>query len=130
MISVDTNILARLLLKDDPKQYRQTKSLLEGDEEVYVPITVLLELAWVLRVRDSTRQEILAALRGIVDLPQVRPQHPDAVRRAFAWIEGGMDIADALHIALSERVTQFVSFDQGLAKRARLLGARPPVATP
>lgn len=130
MISVDTNILARLLLKDDPKQHRETKSLLESDEEVYVPITVLLELAWVLKVRDSTRQEILAALRGIVDLPQVRPQHPDAVRRAFAWIEGGMDIADALHIALSERVTQFVSFDQGLAKRARLVGARPPVATP
>jgi predicted nucleic acid-binding protein len=130
MISVDTNILARLLLKDNAKQYRETKALVEGDEEVYVPITVLLELAWVLKVRDSTRQEILAALRGIVDLPQVRPQHPDAVRRAFAWIESGMDIADALHIALSARVTQFVSFDQGLAKRARLVGARPPVATP
>jgi predicted nucleic acid-binding protein len=130
MISVDTNVLARLLLKDDPKQYREAKSLLESDDEVYVPITVLLELAWVLRVNNSTRQEILAALRGIVDLPQVRPQHPDAVRRAFAWIEGGMDVADALHISLSERVTQFISFDQGLAKRARLVGARPPVATP
>ena len=130
MISVDTNILARLLLKDDAKQYRETKSLLESDEEVYVPITVLLELAWVLKVRDSTRQEILAALRGIVDLPQVRPQHPDAVRRAFGWIEGGMDTADALHIALSERVTRFVSFDEGLAKRAGLVGARPHVTAP
>lgn len=104
--------------------------MLDGGEEVCVPVTVLLELARVLKVRDSTRQEILAALRGIVALPQVRPQHPDELRRAFAWIEGGMDIADALHIALSERVTQFACFDQGLVKRARLLGARLPVATP
>jgi predicted nucleic acid-binding protein len=41
-----------------------------------------------------------------------------------------MDITDALHIALSERVTRFVSFDEGLAKRARLVGARPHVAAP
>ena len=61
MISVDTDFLARFLLKEDPVQHRRAVAVLKSDEEVFIPITVLLELAWVLRIRDSTRAEILAS---------------------------------------------------------------------
>jgi predicted nucleic-acid-binding protein len=48
MIALDTNILARLLLRDDGDQYQRAVSLL-GDGRAYTaPPTVLLELVWVL----------------------------------------------------------------------------------
>lgn len=130
MISVDTNLLARFLLKDDPVQHRRAVVVLESDEEVFIPVTVLLELAWVLRARDSTREEILASLRGIIALPRVRSQHEEAVRIALGWIEAGMDVADAFHLALCAKSSRFLTFDAALARRARGLGTQPPVSAP
>lgn len=130
MISVDTNLLARFLLKDDPAQHRRAIAVLKSDEEVFIPITVLLELAWVLRIRDSTREEILASLRGILALPRVRSQHEEAVRVALGWIETGMDIADAFHLALGGKASRFLTFDAALARRAGKLGTQPPASAP
>lgn len=130
MISVDTNLLARFLLKDDPAQFRRAVAVLEADEDVFIPITVLLELAWVLKSRETTREEILASLRGILALPHVRQQHAEAVRIALGWVDAGMDVADALHLALSGNATKFLTFDTTLARRAARLGARPPASAP
>ena len=130
MISVDTNLLARFLLKDDPAQFRRAVAALQSDEEVFIPITVLLELAWVLKARETTREEILASLEGILALPHVRAQHAEAVRVALRWVDGGMDFADALHLALSGKATKFITFDTTLARRAAKLGAQPPASAP
>jgi len=130
MISVDTNLLARFLLKDDPVQHRRAVAVLESDAEVYIPVTVLLELAWVLKARDATREEILAALRGILALPRVRSQHEDAVRIALGWVEAGMDPADALHLALSGKASRFLTFDTALARQSGKLRTQPPASAP
>ena len=130
MISVDTNVLARFVLADDAGQHRRAVAALEADEDLFIPVTVLLELAWVLGAREATRAEIASALRKIVALPRAHAQHPDAVRRAIDWVEAGLDFADAFHLALSERAEKFLSFDSDLARRAQRLGARPSVAAP
>jgi predicted nucleic acid-binding protein len=130
MISVDTNVLARLLLKDDPVQHRRALAVLESGEEVFIAITVLLELAWVLKGRGATREEILASLRGVLALPQVRAQHAEAVRVAFGWIDAGMDIADAFHLTLSGKAARFLTFDTTLARCAGKLGAQPRASAP
>jgi predicted nucleic acid-binding protein len=52
------------------------------------------------------------------------------VKKALAWHGAGMDFADALHLAASGEVTEFVSFDRDLAKVARRVGAKPEVAAP
>lgn len=130
MIGVDTNLLARFLLKDDAAQHRRAVAALETGEEITIPVTVLLELAWVLSARDSTREEIVASLRGILGLPHARAQHPEAVRKALGWADKGMDIADALHLALCDRAARFLTFDVALARRAARLGAKPPASTP
>ena len=130
MISVDTNLLTRFLLKDDPAQFRRALAVLQADEDVFIPITVLLELAWVLKARETTREEILASLRGILALPHVRQQHAEAVRVALDWVDAGMDVADALHLALSGKATKFLTFDTALARRAARLGAQPPASAP
>ena len=130
MIGVDTNVLARFVLADDPDQHRRSIAALEAEEDFFIPVTVLLELAWVLAAREATRAEIASALRKIVALPRAHAQHADAVRRSLDWMEAGLDFADAFHLALSERAEKFLSFDANLSRRAARLGARPPVASP
>ncbi len=44
MIALDTNILARFLLNDDPAQFKQAKDLLVRPAIYTAPPTVLLEL--------------------------------------------------------------------------------------
>ena len=130
MIGVDTNLLARFLLKDDAAQHRRAVAALEKGEEIFIPVTVLLELAWVLRARAATRGEIAGSLRSILALPHARPQHSEAVRRALGWVEEGMDIADAFHLALSDKTAKFLTFDAAFARRAAKLGATPPALAP
>ena len=91
---------------------------------------MLLELAWVLRARQSTREEILISLRGLLDLPHVGQQHHDAVRTALRWVAEGIDVADALHLALSPGASRFLTFVAALARTATRIGAQPPASTP
>jgi len=48
MISIDTNILVRLLTCDDKEQAARAKCLFL-DEHIYITKTVILETEWVLR---------------------------------------------------------------------------------
>jgi predicted nucleic-acid-binding protein len=48
MIAVDTNILARLLLRDDEAQYLKAVHLFDDGRDYTAPPTVILELVWVL----------------------------------------------------------------------------------
>lgn len=130
MISVDTNLLARFLLKDDAAQFRRAVAALQSGEEVLIPVTVLLELAWVLKSRQATREEIAASLRAILALPHVSSQHAEAVRVALGWADEGMDVADALHLALSGKAARFLTFDTTLVRHAAKLGTRPPASAP
>ena len=131
MIALDTNVLARYLLADDPAQARAARALLQDAEaEYFIPITVTLELAWVLRSSNTPRVAIVEPLRELLSLPNVKPQLAEAVFQALRWAEGGLEIADALHLALSAKSGRFLSFDLDLAKRAARAGAQPRVAAP
>jgi predicted nucleic acid-binding protein len=130
VISVDTNVLARFVLADDAGQHRRAVAALEAGQDLFIPVTVLLELAWVLGAREATRTEVASALRRIVGLPHVHAQHPEAVRRALDWMDTGLDFADAIHLALSERSDKFLSFDANLSRRAKRVGAGPAVSAP
>lgn len=52
MIALDTNVLARYLLNDDPEQSGAAAALLKKRQTYTAPPTVLLELVWVLSVND------------------------------------------------------------------------------
>ena len=52
------------------------------------------------------------------------------VLRAMAWHGLGMDFADALHLAVSDAASAFVSFGRDLAKVAKRVSAKPIVAAP
>ena len=131
MIALDTNILARYLLDDEPAQARTARRLLaDARAEYWIPVTVVLELAWVLRKSDAPRAVVMSRLRDLLSLHNVRAQNADLVHQALRWSGEGMDLADALHIVLSGKAERLATFDEALIKQARKMGVRPLVTAP
>ncbi len=117
MIAVDTNVLVRLLTADDPSQTECAVMLFQS-ERILIPKSVLLETEWVLRFSYKLSAEVIgAAFRRVFGLPQVRMEDPLAVMAALQSYAGGMDFADALHLASSGSAQSFATFDIVLKKR-------------
>lgn len=127
MIAVDTHVLARLLLDDDAVQHQRAKALLKTRQIFTAPITVMLELVWVLESYDCTAEKIATGLTALLALPNFKPAQADALRLALQSYASGMGFADALHLALCADQQGFVTFDKAFAKRAAKLGLRPDV---
>src|SRR5579863_109767 len=123
MFAIDTNVLVRYLVADDPQQSARARAVIEA-EEVFVATTVLLEAEWVLRsVYAYAATELARAFRAFAGLPGVVIDDPAPVARALAWLEAGMDFADALHLAKAADCEAFLSFDKRLARLSKHLGA-------
>ena len=128
MRSVDTNVLVRALVRDDPAQSPRAEALLL-EAALYVPVTVVLELEWVLRSRYGfTAARVAQALQLLVALPNVTVGEREAVLAAAPRSARGWDFADALHHALSAGCTDFVTLDTTLTRQAaRIADLSPPV---
>jgi predicted nucleic acid-binding protein len=87
-------------------------------------------LAWVLRAKKVPDAEIAARLHQLFMLGNLRLQCSSAVFRALRWAEQGLDLADAWHLAVSDKASYFLTFDEALVRRATKLGAQPAVAPP
>jgi predicted nucleic-acid-binding protein len=121
MIAVDTNLLVRLLTKDDPNQAKRAAKILESDV-IFIPKTVMLETEWVLRhAYGINKDAIMKGFQKIIGLPNVRVEDQQAVFQAISWYELGLDFADALHLASSVKADKFVTFDNAFIKKARKL---------
>ncbi len=122
MQAIDTNVIVRYLVADDPGQYEIAANVIEGGP-VFVPLTVLLETEWVLRdVYEIANQDVVRQLLAFSQLPGVTLEGGDRAQRALAWARSGMDFADALHLAGAGECERFATFDRDLAKAARRLG--------
>lgn len=125
MISVDTNIVIRLLTKDDPDQYEKALLLFEN-EYILIPLTVILETEWVLRFAYKfSSKKINKALKLLLGLPNVETDNNSNIAQALNWHEHGMDFADALHLACSENTDKFFTFDKKLISKAVKLSDIP-----
>jgi len=121
MIGVDTNILVRAILGDDPKQSPLARRALENARDIIVPITVLIELAWVLKSVGWSRLLIHQALTTLAQQPTVHLDRAVEVQTALADFKTGpADFADylALHQARSLGARKLLTFDRKLAKAA------------
>lgn len=118
MRAVDTYVLVRALVRDDAAQSERAAALL-GGHAVYIPVTVMLELEWVLRTRYGFEPKRVArALEVITGLGNVVVGERQALLAAAARVAQGWDFSDALHHALSEGCDDFVTFDGDLSRRA------------
>lgn len=118
MIAIDTNIVVRYLTGDHPEQSARARAIVDAGP-VFVPVTVLLEVDWVLRSAYGQRApDVARALRAFGGLPSVTYDEASIVAEALDRAERGMDFADALHLDKSAACERFVSFDQKLIKAA------------
>lgn len=122
MKSLDTNVLVRLLLGDDATQLAQVKHLLSQTQQFTSPITVMLELVWVLEAHDYTPDQVHRALNLLLAVPNYKPAHLAELRQALAWYEQGIDFADAMHLALRGANSQLLTFDKGFIKQGKRQG--------
>jgi predicted nucleic acid-binding protein len=122
MLAIDTNLIVRYLTGDHPKQSPRARKLIDG-QPVFAPITVILEVEWVLRSAYGYRAAAVArALRAFAGLPTVTIEDGPAVATALDVAEKGMDFADALHLSKSAHREGFATFDRQLLKAAKAAG--------
>ena len=82
MRAVDTNVLVRLVVRDDDKQLQLATDYV--NKGVWVSHLVLVETAWVLsQVYRRNASEVAAALEMLLTHPQVTLQDPEVVRAAL-----------------------------------------------
>lgn len=118
MHAIDTNVLVRALVQDDPAQTARAQRLL-GEHEIFVPVTVMLELEWVLRSRYAYSAAVTAeVIAKIAALENVVVGEREAILSAAQKMAHGWDFADALHHALSDGCESFLTLDTDLVKRA------------
>ena len=128
MIALDTNVLVRFLVGDDPEQTRIARELVSGlgdDRPGFICREVVLELAWVLeRTYGIRRREIADALDGLIASREIRVETADDIASSVAsWREGGPGLGDWMIAAAARRsgAQILVTFDR---KAARVPGAR------
>ncbi len=102
MIALDTNVLVRLAVEDDPEQVEKSRRLLDrcaaADEPCLVTIPVLCEMQWVLkRVYKASREDLGVAAETLLTDHTFKVEEPDSVRQALdRFRDGKADLADYL----------------------------------
>lgn len=134
MIAVDTKVLARFYCEDpaDPEAKRQrpiARTTMLESPAVFVPLTVILELEWVMRgFYEVEPESFCQAILHLLGMPHVTVERWEAVKDAIDLHRRGLEFADALHWACSSACERFVTFDdKRLARRARRLGLMPEI---
>ncbi len=124
MLAVDTNVLVRVLVGDNPAQHRTAMSRLRkmrraGVGALVLPV-VLAETGWVLAsVYGYDRPAIVSALRGVLATPPFVVAQRDAVIAALAAYEKGpADLPGylILEAARLEGCTALLTFNRRLLK--------------
>ena len=129
MIGLDTNVLVRYVVEDDPVQARAAAHVIAGltvDNPGFISAVALAEFAWVLLSRyHVSRTELVTAIEELLAEPRLRIQDADAIWRALDDYDliAGVDFSDALIAAtgLAHGATHTLTFDR---KAARLDGMR------
>lgn len=131
MPALDTNVLVRYLVRDDNAQLAAAKRVISRSVAenlpLFVPVTVVLELEWVLRSSfHYGKGDVLHVLSNLLSAAELSFESERALEVALQLFrKGAADFADCLHIALAVQAgaQPFWTFDKGAAKiqGARLL---------
>ncbi len=116
---IDSNIVLRYLLDDDPVQSREARNLIDStfDSSLYLSTIVLTEVTWVLRSHFSVpRDDISAAIQRFVAQPSISVDSItlDAVAR---YATTTIDFADcALAAAGAAAGLPIITYDRDFRK--------------
>ena len=118
MTGLDTNVLLRYLVRDEPTQAARATRELERDERFLVGSIVLCELVWVLEVGYGfPRRDIVATIEKVLATAQFEIEDKDVALAALDdFRQSSADFSDCL---LGRRnraagAAETVTFDRGL----------------
>ena len=116
---LDTNSIARYLVKDDPAQARRAAALIEGEEQLRISIVVLAEIAFVLsKLYRIPRGDVVDALTRLLERQNVESHEIDtdlAIQAlALCRPSGRVNYPDALlwAVAREANLARVWTFDE------------------
>ncbi len=120
LVGVDTNVLLRAVVDDDPRQTTLVRTFLEGDQQVFVNTIVLIELVWALRTQMGfPRERVLDLIGALMERSDIEFSDRESVLLALGICRRQkVDFADAI-IAVSNTAAgcrHTLTFDQKAAK--------------
>ncbi|MEQ6898142.1 type II toxin-antitoxin system VapC family toxin [Microbacterium sp. KR10-403] len=122
LTGLDTNVLARYVVRDDPAQYEAAAAViatLTPDSPGLITHVSLAELSWTLaRTYKMSKEARLAIVRALIQADEIEFEDGEGVVRALALAEDGADFADALIATTMELfgADRVVTFDKAAAK--------------
>ena len=119
MRAIDTNVLVRLIVRDDAKQLRIAQDFINFG--VWVSHVVLVETLWVLEsVYEIERRGIAETVETVLDHPDLTIQDAVVVSAALATFrrQSKVDFSDCLVLELAQKAGRLPlgTFDRRLAK--------------
>jgi predicted nucleic-acid-binding protein len=124
MRAVDTNLLVRLIVRDDPKQVGAAEAFVA--QGAWVSQLVLAETIWVLdAVHERTAVQLAAAIEMLLNHEHLSVQDADVVERALDAFRArpALGFSDCLVLEIARKAGHLPlgTFDRGLG---RLEGAQ------
>lgn len=123
MAAFDTNVVVRLLVKDDEEQVRRAEQAFRraaDSEGAWISTVVLVEVSWVLRgAYRFDRAAIATALKRLTTLEGVVIENAPLISRALdAYETGTADFADYVILGSSRNANALplLTFDERLAR--------------
>jgi predicted nucleic-acid-binding protein len=119
MRAVDTNVLVRLLVRDDPEQVRAAESFTASGG--WVSHLVLAEAMWVLdAVYDRTAEQIATAVDMLLNHKDLTIQEADVVTTALGHFRKrpALGFSDCLVVEIARKAghVPLGTFDRNLSK--------------
>ena len=134
MIAIDTNVLVRLLLGDEPQAQvdaaQKIFSRTQSGEQIFISAFVLLETAWVLKNKGRTQKEIADALEKVANTDGIFVSLKTAVLDGLARMKqahASIGLADCFILAdaASHDSLPLLTFDEALRNSEPFRTSKP-----
>ena len=119
MRAIDTNVLVRLIVRDEPVQVGKAESFVA--QGVWVSQLVLAETVWVLEsVYGLSRRQVGTVIAMLLEHDHLTLQDEDAIRRAHAAFErdGAAGFTDCLIVEAARKAGHLPvgTFDRAMSR--------------
>lgn len=120
MAAIDTNVLVRLVTRDDESQYKKAQAFVEKHRPVLVTQLSVLELVWVLMSRYGLDKErTCQVVQALLEMGELNLQAPAVLEAALnTWKKSKADFADCfiLETVVDASESPLGTFDTTLGK--------------
>ena len=123
MIGIDTNVLVRYIVQDDPKQSRVATKLIEtslsATNKGFISSVVICEVVWVLkRLYRQPKDRLLLVVKTILEAEACEVEHRDCAWRAYYDFDEGLADFSDYYLARINK-TYGASFTASFDERAQ-----------